>query len=307
MYGTLKETGFIWMDGKLVPWQEAKVHVLTHSLHYGAAVFEGVRAYHENNSTAIFRLPEHTKRLFNSAHIVGMSIPYTQEQLSAAQCEVIRANKLKEGYIRPLVFYGDEHLGLKTHDLSVHVIIAAWDWISFLGKESQESGVRIKTSSFTRHHVNATFCKAKLASNYVNSMLALREAQKSGYDETLLLDAQGYVAEGSAENIFYVSNKKIYSPMLTSCLPGITRDTIIQLARDLGYTVEEKLITRDELYIADEVFFTGTAVEVTPIKEIDDRMIGNGKRGPVTTELQKAYFDVVNGKNKKYTQWLTKV
>ena len=234
-----------------------------------------------------------------------MKVPYTVEELAAAQCEVVAANQLKTAYIRPMAFYGNEHLGVSTANLSTHVIVAAWGWGTYLGEEALSTGVRVKTSSYTRHHVNATFCKAKITANYLNSSLALKEALTGGYQEALLLDAHGYVAEGSAENVFYVADGKIYTPMLTSCLPGITRATVIQLAQDLGYTVEEKLITRDEFYIADEAFFTGTAVEVTPIREIDDRTIGSGTRGPITTQLQQAYFDVVHGRNEKYKSWLT--
>ncbi|MFI4954595.1 MAG: branched-chain amino acid transaminase [Gammaproteobacteria bacterium] len=307
MYGSLKETGVIWFDGKLIPWQEAQVHVLTHSLHYGTAIFEGVRAYECAQGTAIFRLEEHTKRFFGSAQITGMPLPYSQQELNEAQKEVVRANKLNSCYIRPLAFYGDEHLGIDTRSLSTHVIIAAWAWGSYLGEEALESGIKVRTSSLTRHHVNATMTKAKVSANYLNSCFALREAQSAGCQEALLLDPQGYVAEGSAENIFIVRDGVIYTPMLTSCLAGITRDTIFTLAKDLGYTVQEKLITRDEVYIADEVFFTGTAAEVTPVRELDCRNIGKGIRGPITDKLQNAYFDVITGKNAKYNDWLARI
>ncbi len=299
--------GLIWLDGEMVPWREAKTHVLTHTLHYGMGVFEGVRAYKTDKGTAIFRLKEHTDRLFNSAKIMRMPMPYTMEQVNAAQCAVVRENKLESAYIRPMCFYGSEGMGLRADNLKTHVMAAAWTWGAYLGAENMEKGIRIKTSSFTRHHVNITMCKAKANGNYMNSMLALREAIEDGYDEALLLDAEGYVAEGSGENFFLIKEGVIYTPDLTSALNGITRKTIIQLVADLGLELREKRITRDEVYIADEAFFTGTAAEVTPIRELDRRTIGSGTRGPITQKLQALYFDVVHGRVEKYQDWLTYV
>ncbi len=297
--------GFIWYDGKLVPWRDATTHVLTHSLHYGMGVFEGVRAYKTERGTAIFRLKEHTDRLFNSAHIFGIKIPFSREHIMQAQIEAIRSNKLESGYLRPLVFYGSEAMGISAKNLSVHVIVAAWPWGAYLGQEALENGIRVKTSSFTRHHVNVTMCRAKASSSYTNSILAHKEAEVNGYDEALLLDVDGYVAEGSGENVFIVKKGKLYTPDLTACLEGITRDTLITLAGDLGIEVIEKRITRDEVYCADEAFFTGTAAEVTPIRELDHRMIGAGKRGPLTARLQALFFDSVRGKNPQHEDWLT--
>jgi branched-chain amino acid aminotransferase len=305
MYGKMVDSGVIWVDGKLTPWKEAGTHLLTHSLHYGTAIFEGVRAYATPKGPAIFRLHEHTKRLFDSAKIMDMPVPFSYDELIEAQKSVIKANKLASAYMRPLLYYGDDHLGISTSNLSSHVMIAAWEWGAYLGEDSIGNGIKVKTSSFTRHHINITLCKAKVAGNYVNSSLALKDAQMAGCHEALLLDPQGHVAEGSAENVFVIRDNIIYTPMLTSCLEGITRDTIMLLARELGYAVQEKLITRDEVYIADEAFFTGTAVEVTPIIELDARKIGEGKPGPITQKLQKAYFDIVSGKNDKYKNWLT--
>jgi branched-chain amino acid aminotransferase len=299
--------GHIWYDGKLVPWRDANTHVLTHSLHYGLAVFEGLRAYHTSRGTAIFRLKEHTERLFNSAHIYMMKIPYDRETLMAAHREVVRANKLESCYIRPIVFYGSEKLGVSPKGVSVHVAIAAWPWGAYLGAEALEKGIRVKTSSFARHHVNVSMCRAKYSGTYANSILANLEATEHGYDEGLLLDVDGFVAEGSGENLFMVKDGKIYEPELTSALCGITRQSIITLAAEMGYTVASRRITRDDLYIADEAFFTGTAAEVTPIREVDSRTIGAGKPGPITTRLQAAYFDIVSGKNDKYRDWLTPV
>jgi branched-chain amino acid aminotransferase len=299
--------GVIWLDGELVPWREARVHVLTHTLHYGMGVFEGVRAYQTGKGTAIFRLDAHTDRLFRSAHILMMPMPYDKATVSAAQRTVVHENKLDTAYIRPMCFYGSEGMGLRADNLKVHVMVAAWTWGSYLGAENMERGIRIKTSSFTRHHVNITMCKAKANGNYMNSMLALREALSCGYDEALLLDNEGYVAEGSGENIFLVRNGVLYTPDLTSALDGITRDTIFTLAAEAGLTVKEKRITRDEVYIADEAFFTGTAAEVTPIREVDGRVIGNGARGPITERLQTTYFDVVHGRTGKHTDWLAPV
>jgi branched-chain amino acid aminotransferase len=296
--------GFIWQDGKLVPWREATTHALTHSLHYGMAVFEGVRAYQTDKGTAIFRLQDHTQRLARSAHIFQMALPYSQEELNEAQKEVIRANNLESGYIRPLAFYGSEKMGVSPKGAKVHVIIAAWPWGAYLGEEGMQRGIRIKTSSFTRHHVNITMVRAKASGNYMNSILANNEALTDGYDEAMLLDPEGYVCEGAGENIFIVKNGKLYTPDLTSCLEGITRATVIQLAGEMGIEVVEKRITRDEVYCADEAFFTGTAAEVTPIRELDNRQIGVGHRGPVTKALQEKYFDVVNGRSAAHADWL---
>ncbi|GAB4129485.1 MAG: branched-chain amino acid transaminase [Sideroxydans sp.] len=299
--------GFIWYDGQLVPWREATTHVLTHTLHYGMGVFEGVRAYQTTQGTAIFRLQEHTDRLFNSAHIFKMKMPYDKATLMEAQKEVVRANKLNACYIRPIVFYGSEAMGIGASTLSVHVAIAAWPWGAYLGKEGMEKGIRVKTSSFTRHHVNINMCRSKSVGTYTNSILAHQEVVQDGYQEALLLDVDGYVAEGSGENIFIVKKGKLYTPDLTSCLEGITRDSIITLAKDMGLELTEKRITRDEVYCAEEAFFTGTAAEVTPIRELDTRVIGSGSRGPVTTRLQTAFFDIVSGKNPAYAHWLAHV
>ncbi|MEH6639636.1 MAG: branched-chain amino acid transaminase [Porticoccaceae bacterium] len=300
--------GFIWFDGELVPWREAKVHVLTHTLHYGMGVFEGVRAYKtENHGTAIFRLEDHTNRLFNSAKIIGMELPFDRDTLNAAQIQVVRENNLEEGYIRPMAFLGSEGMGLRADGLKTHVIAASWEWPSYMSPEALEQGIRIRTSSYTRHHVNITMCKAKANGNYMNSMLALREALECGYDEALMLDPEGYVSEGSGENFFLVNRGIIYTPELTSCLDGITRDTVIQLAHECGYEVREKRITRDEVYIADEAFFTGTAAEVLPIREMDNRVIGSGARGPITERLQSLYFDAVRGRLDHHTDWLAPI
>ena len=299
--------GHIWYDGKLVPWRNATTHVLTHSLHYGLAVFEGVRAYQTAQGTAIFRLKEHTERLFNSAHIYLMKIPYSREALMEAQKEVVRANKMESCYIRPIAFYGSEKMGVSPKGATVHVAIAAWPWGAYLGAEALEKGIRVKTSSYARHHVNVSMCRAKYSGTYANSILANLEATEHGYDVGLLLDVDGFVAEGSGENLFMVKNGTICQPELTSALSGITRDSIITLAQELGYTVASKRITRDDLYIADEAFFTGTAAEVTPIREIDGRAIGSGKRGPITARLQQAFFDCVLGKSEKHRDWLSPV
>ena len=301
------QDGVIWFDGELVPWREAKVHVLTHSLHYGMGVFEGVRAYKGEQGTAIFRLEDHTKRLFGSAKIMAMQIPFDSDTINQAQIQVVKDNNLESAYIRPLVFYGAEGMGLRADNLKVHVAIAAWNWGSYLGAEALESGIRIRTSSYTRHHVNVSMCKAKATGHYINSMLALQEALSTGYDEALLLDVDGYVAEGSGENIFLVRNGKLYTPELTSALEGITRDSILQFAAAMQLPVIEKRITRDEVYLADEAFFTGSAAEVTPIRELDDRIIGNGGMGPITKKLQKQFFDVVQGREAEYKRWLTLV
>jgi branched-chain amino acid aminotransferase len=300
--------GFIWLDGELVPWQDAKVHVLTHTLHYGMGVFEGVRAYETAKGPAIFRLQDHTDRFFNSAHILNMKLPFTKEQINEAHLSSIRENNLPHAYLRPMAFYGSEGMGLRAHNLKVHVMVAAWEWPSYMSPEALELGIKVRTSSYTRHHVNITMCKAKANGNYMNSMLALNEALSGGADEALLLDNEGYVAEGSGENVFLVREGVLYTPELTSCLDGITRKTIIQLAEERGYPVREKRITRDELYIADEAFFTGTAAEVMPIRELDGRIIGAGKRGPITEQLQAVYFDLVRGKqDENYGDWLTYV
>ncbi len=299
--------GVIWFDGKMVPWRDAKVHVLTHTLHYGMGVFEGERAYHTDKGAAIFRLQEHTDRLFRSAHILNMPMPFDKETINQATKAVVAENNLDSAYIRPMAFYGSEGMGLRADNLKVHVMVAAWEWGAYLGAECLEKGIRIRTSSFTRHHVNITMCKAKANGNYMNSMLALQEALTDGYDEALLLDVEGFVAEGSGENIFIVRNNKIFTPDLTSALEGITRETIFTLAAELGYEVKEKRITRDEVYCADEAFFTGSAAEVTPIRELDNRQIGNGKRGPITEQLQSMYFDQVHGRRELYPQWQTLV
>ena len=299
--------GFIWYDGKLVPWREATTHVLTHSLHYGLAVFEGVRAYKSEIGTAIFRLKEHTDRLFNSAKIYMMDVPFTREQLMEAQREVVRANKLESCYIRPLAFYGSEKMGVSPVGAKVHVSIAAWPWGAYLGEEGLNRGIRVKTSSFARHHVNVTMARAKVATTYANSILANLEATQDGYDEGLLLDPDGFVAEGCGENIFIVKEGRLYTPMLTTALDGITWRSVQQICADLGIPVEKTRLTRDDIYIADEAFFTGTAAEVTPIRELDRRVIGSGSRGPVTEKIQSAFFDIVHGRNKKYHHWLTPV
>ncbi|PVY80291.1 branched chain amino acid aminotransferase [Cupriavidus alkaliphilus] len=299
--------GNIWMDGKLIEWRDAKIHVLTHTLHYGMGVFEGVRAYKTPEGTAIFRLKEHTRRLFNSAKIFQMAMPFDEATLEAATREVVRANNLESCYIRPIVWIGSEKLGVSAKGNTIHVAIAAWPWGAYLGEEGMERGIRVKTSSFTRHHVNVSLVRAKASGYYINSILANQEATGLGYDEALLLDTDGYVSEGSGENVFIVRNGVIYTPDLASCLDGITRDATLTIARDLGIEVREKRITRDEMYCADEAFFTGTAAEVTPIRELDDRIIGEGRRGPVTKQIQDAFFAAVGGTDEKYKKWLTLV
>ena len=300
--------GLIWMDGEMVPWREAKVHVLTHTLHYGLGVFEGVRAYKTpDKGTCIFRLKEHTDRLFRSAHILAMPMPIDKETLNEAQKAVVRENGLEEGYLRPMCFYGSEGMGLRADNLRSHVMVAAWEWPSYMDPEARDRGIKVRTSSFTRHHVNIAMCKAKSNGNYINSMLALREALDSGAEEALLLDNEGYVAEGSGENVFIIRDDKIYTPELTSCLEGITRDAIFTLAAELGYQIQEKRITRDEVYVADEAFFTGTAAEVVPIRELDGRVIGSGARGPLTEKLQTMYFDSVRGNRSENSEWLEPV
>jgi branched-chain amino acid aminotransferase len=303
-----KLSGQIWLDGALVPWEEARVHVLTHTFHYGLGVFEGVRAYATDNlGTCIFRLKEHTDRLFRSAHILQMDMPFDKATLNAAQREVVKLNNLQEGYLRPMCFLGSEGMGLRADNLKTHVMIAAWAWPSYMDPEARDRGIRVRTSSYTRHHVNITMCKAKANGNYINSIMALREAINSGCEEALLLDNEGYVAEGSGENFFMVRDGVIYTPDLTSCLDGITRRTLFQIAADEGYEVKERRITRDEVYIADEAFFTGTAAEVVPIRELDSRVIGEGRRGPITERLQSIYFQSVRGQQQRYRDWLTPV
>ena len=299
--------GKIWYDGKLVDWRDAKIHVLTHSLHYGMGVFEGVRAYRTDQGTAIFRLPEHTRRLFNSAKIFQMTLPFSFEEILEAQKAVVRANGLQSCYLRPIAWIGDKKLGVSPRGNTVHVAIAAWEWGAYLGEEGLSKGIRVKTSSYTRHHVNVSLVRAKASGYYINSILANNEVTVHGYDEALLLDTEGYVSEGAGENVFIVSQGTIYTPDLASCLDGITRNAVITLARDLGYTVIEKRITRDEMYCADEAFFTGTAAEITPIRELDDRQIGAGARGPVTARLQSLFFEVVGGRSKQYAGWLSPV
>jgi branched-chain amino acid aminotransferase len=299
--------GKIWMDGELIDWRDAKIHVLTHTLHYGMGVFEGVRAYKTDTGTVIFRLAEHTRRLFNSAKIFQMKLPFDQETVMAAQRQVVRENNLESCYLRPIAWLGSEKLGVSPAGNTVHLAIAAWPWGAYLGEDGLAKGIRVKTSSFTRHHVNVSMVRAKASGWYVNSILANQEALTDGYDEALLLDVDGYVSEGSGENVFIVRDGKLYTPDLASCLDGITRDAIMTLAREHGIEVGEKRITRDEMYCADEAFFTGTAAEVTPIRELDNRPIGSGSRGPITEKLQKAFFDIVAGKNPKYAHWLTKI
>ena len=297
--------GVIWFDGAMVPWRQAQTHVLTHTLHYGMGVFEGVRAYPTDRGAAIFRLQDHTDRLLRSAKILGMTLPFDAGTLNRAQCAAVRDNALKSAYIRPMAFYGAEGMGLRAENLKVHVIVAAWEWGAYLGEENMRNGIRVRVSSFTRHHINATMCRAKANGHYINSMLALQEALSSGCDEAVLLDANGFVMEGSGENIFIVRDGVIYTPDLTSALDGITRRTLFTLAQACDLTVVEKRITRDELYIADEAFFTGTAAEVTPIREVDGRQIGAGGRGPVTERLQALYFDTVHGRDASHPEWLT--
>ncbi len=297
--------GLIWFDGEMIAWRDATVHVLTHTLHYGMGCFEGVRAYHADQGTAIFELEAHTRRLLDSCKILGMKNPYGADELKQAQIAAVRKNNLDSAYIRPMCFYGSEGMGLRADNLTVHCIVAAWEWGAYLGQEALQTGIRIKTSSFTRHHVNIAVTKAKANGQYINSMMALGEALNDGYDEALLLDPEGYVAEGSGENIFVVRDGVIYTPEVTSALNGITRKTIFMLAIDAGYQIVEKRITRDEIYIADEAFFTGTAAEVTPISELDNRSIGSGSRGPVTERLQSDYFDLVHGRNEKHLDLLT--
>ncbi len=308
MQGTLADRdGWMWLDGELIPWRDAKVHVLSHSLHYGMGVFEGLRAYDTLKGVCIFRLAEHTRRLHDSAHIMGMKLPFSWDELLAAQKQVVVANGLTECYIRPICYFGAESLSLSMVDLTTHVAIGAWPWPSYMAPEARETGIRVRTSSFTRHHINITMCRAKNSGHYVNSLLALKEAQDSGCDEAMLLDNEGYVSEGSGENLFIVRDGVLHTPELASCLPGITRDAIFYLARDLGLKVVERRFTRDEVYVADEAFFTGTAVEVLPIRELDSRQIGTGGRGILTEKLQSLFFDQVRGKRAAHPEWLTPV
>jgi branched-chain amino acid aminotransferase len=304
--------GKIWMDGQMVDWRDAKIHVLTHTLHYGCGAFEGVRAYNTAQGTAIFRLQDHTERLFNSAKILRMKIPFTQEQVNQAQCAVVRENQLESCYLRPLTWIGDKKLGVSPKGNDIHLMVAAWAWGAYLGEDGMAKGIRVKTSSYSRHHVNVTMSQAKAVSNYTNSILANTEATDDGYDEALLLDTSGFVSEGSGENVFIVKGGVVYTPDLSAgALKGITRDTVMHICQDLGLELVQKRITRDEMYIADEAFFTGTAAEVTPIRELDRIEIGRddyvGRRGPITEKIQSAFFDIVNGRNPQYAHWLTKV
>ena len=305
----MEKTEKIWLDGKFVPWHEANVHVLTHTLHYGLGVFEGVRCYQtKKKKSAIFRLHEHVVRLFNSAIVLGIDIPFSQKEIFTAIQLVVRKNKLKECYIRPIVFLGHNQMGLNPNGVDVRVAIAAWPWGTYLGDEGISRGIRVRISSFTRHHVNITMTRAKACGHYVNSILAKTEAVRDGYDEAILLDSQGYVSEGSGENIFLLSKGRLKTPALScSNLEGITRDSVFDIAKHLKIEVEEGRVTRDELYIADEVFLTGTAAEITPVREIDNRTIGNGKRGKTTTRIQKMFFEIVHGNHAKFKKWLSEV
>lgn len=295
----------IWMDGKLVDWDKASVHILTHTLHYGLGVFEGIRCYKtDDGRSAIFRLVEHTGRLFSSAHIALIQMPYSEDEINSATIETLKANDLKEGYIRPIVYLGDGSMGLFPRNNPVRVAIAAWAWGAYLGEEGLKNGIRVKVSSFIRHHVNSSMTKAKITGNYVNSILAKREVVAAGFDEALLLDTEGYVSEGSGENVFMVRDGILKTTPLTSVLKGITRDSVLRIAKDKGMEIREERFTRDELYTADEAFFTGTAAEITPIRELDGRAVGKGKPGPVTKEIQKTFFDIVKGRNKDYKDWL---
>jgi branched-chain amino acid aminotransferase len=300
--------GKIWMDGQLVEWRDAKIHVLTHTLHYGCGAFEGVRAYKTADGTAIFRLKEHTERLFNSAKILRMQIPFTHEQVMEAQKQVVRENKLESCYLRPLTWVGSQKLGVSMKGNTIHLMVAAWPWGAYLGDDGLKNGIRVKISSYTRHHVNITMTQAKAVSNYTNSILANQEATDDGYDEAMLLDVSGFVSEGAGENVFVVKDGVVYTPDLSAgALNGITRNTVLHICKDLGLELVQKRITRDEIYISDEAFFTGTAAEVTPIRELDRIALGNGSRGPITEKIQTAFFDIVNGRNPKYAHWLAKV
>ena len=297
--------GVIWLDGEWLPWRDAKTHVLTHTLHYGCGVFEGLRAYQTAKGTAIFRLRDHTDRLFRSAKILNIKIPFDKDLLDQVQIEAVKRNNLSSAYIRPMCFLGAEGMGLHAANLTTHVMVAAWEWGSYLGNDGIEKGIKVRTSSFARNHINSLMCKAKANGNYLNSILAVQEAVSCGCDEALLLDHEGYVAEGSGENIFIVRRGKLFTPDLTSALEGITRETVMTIASELDIEVVEKRITRDEVYVADEVFFTGTAAEVTPVRILDGREIGNGSRGPVTTQIQSIYFDYVHGRRVDHSEWLS--
>ncbi len=300
------KTKKIWLDGEMVRWEDAKVHVLTHALHYGTGYFEGIRCYAlEDGRSAVFRLDDHVRRFFDSGQILGFPIPYGVEEIRQGILEIVRANGLKECYIRPLAFLGLGEMGLYAPDNPVHVVIAAWPWGAYLGDEGIKNGIRAKISSYTRHHVNVMMTKSKISGNYVNSVLAKNEVKKAGYDEAIMLDTEGYIAEASGENIFMIRHGRLKTTPFTSVLPGITRDSVIAIARDKGYAIQEERFTRDELYTADEAFFTGTAAEVTPIREVDNRKIGRVCPGPITHDLQQAFFDIIKGKNKKYDEWLT--
>jgi branched-chain amino acid aminotransferase len=303
----IAKTEKIWMDGKFVAWDDAKVHVLTHALHYGLGVFEGIRCYKTENGSAIFRLREHVDRLFSSAHIFMMKVPFSKEEITSAIIETVKVNKMEECYIRPLIYIGYGAMGLFPKENPVNVSIAVWPWGAYLGDEGLEKGIRVKVSSFTRHHVNVDMTRGKVCGYYVNSQLAKNEAISCGFDEALLLDTEGYVSEASGENIFIVRHGELKTTPLTSILEGITRDCVIRIAGDNGIAVREERFTRDEVYIADETFLTGTAAEVTPVREVDGRTIGNGKRGSITGKLQSIFFDIVKGKNKKYDSWLTRI
>ncbi|HLE08250.1 MAG TPA: branched-chain amino acid transaminase [Thermodesulfobacteriota bacterium] len=304
----MKKAKKIWLDGKFVDWDKANVHVLTHTLHYGLGVFEGIRCYLlKDGKSAVFRLNEHTDRLFASAHIAQIEMPFTKKEINRAIIETLKVNGLKEGYIRPIAFLGDGAMGIYPKQNPTRVSIAAWQWGAYLGEEGIKNGIRAKVSSFTRHHVNVSMTKAKIVGNYANSILAKREVVASGYDEAILLDTDGYVSEGSGENIFIVKSGVLKTTPLTSVLAGITRDSVIKIAQDAGIRVIEGRFSRDELYVSDEAFFTGTAAEVTPIREVDNRTIGSGRPGPVTKKIQGIFFDAVKGKNRKYKRWLTVV
>ncbi|MEF8824347.1 MAG: branched-chain amino acid transaminase [Desulfohalobiaceae bacterium] len=300
-----QQGGKIWFDGRLIPWEEATVHVMTHTLHYGDGVFEGIRCYHcSDGSSAVFRLQEHVERLFDSAKILQLEIPFTSEEVGSAILETLKANNLREGYVRPLVFTGEGGKGINPGNAPIHLLIAVWPWGAYLGDEGLTKGIRVKTSSFARHHVNVMMTKSKACGNYVNSVLAKREVMADGYDEALMLDTDGFVAEATGENLFLVKNSVLVTPPSDSILPGITRDAVITLSRDMGYEVREERVSRDAVYTADEAFFTGTAAEVTPVRELDGRTIGQGAAGPVTSLLQQEFFRVVHGDNLKYAGWL---
>jgi branched-chain amino acid aminotransferase len=306
---TLEKSEIIWLDGKLVPWHEANVHVLTHTLHYGFGVFEGIRCYQTNKKkSVIFRLQEHVDRLFNSATILGIQIPYTKEDIFNTILDVVRKNRLDECYIRPIVFLGDNKMGLNPRGVDVRVAVAAWPWGAYLGEDGLNKGIRVRISSFNRHHVNISMTKAKACGYYINSIMAKAEAVQDGYDEAILLDTNGFVAEGSGENIFLLHKGTLSTPSLScSNLDGITRDAVIEICKDMNIPLKERCITRDELYIADEIFLTGTAAEITPVREVDNRVIGSGKKGDVTDRIQKTFFDIVRGENPKFDKWLTEV